>query len=185
MIKRYPLDSQRSRFTVQAFATGMLAGFAHNPKFVIRQFGGEMRLDPEIPAESSFEMTVQAASLELIDNVKEKDREEIQDQVMNEVLEVSKYPEITFASTGITLTKIANDWFRAQLRGDMRLHGVTKTQSIDVQLRRAERDLRLTGDFTLMLPDYRIKRVTALGGMIKLKDDLKFQFDLVGQETNS
>jgi polyisoprenoid-binding protein YceI len=182
MIKRYPLDLQRSRFTVQAFATGMLAGFAHSPKFAIRQFAGEMRFVPEIPAESSFEMTVQAATLELIDNVKEKDRQEIQDQLMNEVLEVEKYPLITFASTAIALTKIADDWFRAQLRGDMQLHGVTKVQSIDAQLRYVERDVRLAGEFTLMLPDYRIKRITALGGMIKLKDDLKFQFDLVGQE---
>jgi hypothetical protein len=31
----------------------------------------------------------------------------------------------------------------------------------------------------LQLPAYRIKRVTALGGMIKLKDEVRFTFDLV------
>jgi polyisoprenoid-binding protein YceI len=182
MTKRYLLDARQSRFTVQAFASGMLAGFAHSPKFAIKQFDGEMRFSPEDPGESSLSLTVKASTLDLLDSVKEKDRLEMQKTMLDEVLEVAKYPEISFRSTEVALTKIAEGWYRAQIRGDMRLHGVTNAVSIDSQLRVADRVLRLTGDWSLLLPDYKIKRVTAAAGLIKLKDDLKFQFDLAGHE---
>ncbi len=44
-----------------------------------------------------------------------------------------------------------------------------------------EDEIRLTGDCPLSQPAYRIKRVSALGGMITLKDELKLAFDLVGR----
>ena len=40
--------------------------------------------------------------------------------------------------------------------------------------------LRLRGECPLRLSDYRIRPVTALGGTIRLKDELKLSFDLVG-----
>ncbi len=37
----YVIDSRASRFTVQAFATGMLARMGHNPTIGIRDFSGD------------------------------------------------------------------------------------------------------------------------------------------------
>jgi polyisoprenoid-binding protein YceI len=183
-VKRYLLDSQRSRFSVQAFAVGLLGGVAHDPKFAIRQFDGEMRFAPESSADSSFVMTVKASSLELTGSVKERDRAEIQKTVMDEVLEANRYPEISFHSTEMAIDRVAENWYRAQIQGQMRLHGITNPLSIDSQLRLADRELRLTGEFVLLFADYRIKKVSGLGGLIKIKDELKFQFDLVGHEQN-
>jgi hypothetical protein len=45
--------------------------------------------------------------------------------------------------------------------------------------------LRLAGDFRLLLSDYRIRQVSALGGLITLKEDLKFVFDLLGAANNA
>jgi polyisoprenoid-binding protein YceI len=182
MIKHYLLDSQASRFTVQAFAAGMLGGFAHSPKLAIRTFEGELRLAPDLPAKSSFSLTVQSSSLELIDNVKEKDRVEIQKTMMEEVLETNKYGEISYRCAEFAVTRIAEGWYRAQMPGELRLHGISRPISIDSQLRLVDRDARLNGEFSLSLTDYKLKRVTALGGLIKLKDELKFVFDLVGHE---
>ena len=42
MTVRYRLDPVRSRFTVQAFATGLLSFLAHSPTFGVRDFAGEM-----------------------------------------------------------------------------------------------------------------------------------------------
>jgi len=184
-MKRYVIDSQESRFTVQAFASGMLAGFAHNPKFSVRQLEGELQFSPEDLAASSFTLTVKASSLNLTDSVKEADRQEIQRTVMEEVLEAARYPDISFRSTGFAATRIAENWFRAQVPGVMELHGKSKPLAIDTQLRFADGDVRLSGEFALSLTEYSIKRVSALGGLIKVKDDLKFAFDLVGHEMGS
>lgn len=64
MTVRYRVDPGPSRFTVQAFATGLLSAFAHSPTFAVRTYTGEA----EFP-ESGFQngrlvMTVRADSLE-------------------------------------------------------------------------------------------------------------------------
>ncbi len=67
----------------------------------------------------------------------------------------------------------------------MQLHGLTAMQQIDFQVRVSDQELRLSGEFPLSISKYKMKRVTALGGMIQLKDELKFAFDLVGQKQES
>ena len=39
--------------------------------------------------------------------------------------------------------------------------------------------LRANGEFTIRQTDYRIKLVSVAGGALKLKDELKFTFDIV------
>jgi polyisoprenoid-binding protein YceI len=187
MAVRYTFDPERSRFTVQAFATGMLSGFAHSPTFVIRAFKGDLQFEPGDPGNGSFQLTVRADALELNDKVSDKDRQEIQRAMRQEVLETSRYPEISFRSTELAVTKITDNWFRVQLKGEMRLHGVTKPHGIDAQLRLAEKECRLSGDFIISQTAFGVKRASALGGAIKVKDELKFVFDLVGhsQEAQS
>ena len=42
-VVRYTLDAARSTFTVQAFASGLLSGFGHNPTIGIRDYAGDAR----------------------------------------------------------------------------------------------------------------------------------------------
>ena len=44
---KFLIDTSASRFTVQAFATGMLSTFGHNPKIGIRDYEGEIKFVPE------------------------------------------------------------------------------------------------------------------------------------------
>jgi polyisoprenoid-binding protein YceI len=182
MMVRYTLDPASSRFTVQAFAGGMLSGFAHSPTFAIREFRGELRFTPETFADASFHLTVRADSLTVADSVSPKDREEIEGQMRREVLETAAYPEIDFQSVEITADRVADNWYRLRLKGELRLHGVKRPQPVDAQLRILEDQVRLSGQCTLLLSAYRIKRVSALGGLIKLKDELKFDFELAGRK---
>ena len=59
MTARYLLDPTHSRFTVQAFAAGMLSFLGHNPTFAVTGFAGEVTLDPAAPGEqASVRLTV-------------------------------------------------------------------------------------------------------------------------------
>jgi polyisoprenoid-binding protein YceI len=182
MTVRYTLDPAQSRFTVQAFAAGMLSAFAHNPVVTIRDFAGQMDFDPEKPQEASLEMTVKAASLEVTGSVNERDRPEIERTMRQEVLETAAYPEITFRGTALSAARVAEGWYRLQLEGEVCLHGATNRQGIDAQVRLFEDGLRLGGEFKLLQSAYRIKRVSAVAGTITLKDELKFSFDLFGRK---
>ena len=179
---RYVLEPSSSRFTVQAFASGMLSGLGHSPTFAVREFTGELRFAPDAPAEASLRVTVKADSLAVTDSVSPKDRDEIESRMRQEVLETAAHPEVVYQSTGVTADKIADNWYRLRFAGELRLHGVAKPHAVDAQLRVQDDQVRLGGDFTLAQSAYRIKPVSALGGMIKLKDELKFAFDLVGRK---
>ncbi len=60
---RYVVDGRASRFTVRAFATGLLAKMGHNPTIGIRDFSGEMTFNPEKLEAGSFRLVVKSASL--------------------------------------------------------------------------------------------------------------------------
>jgi polyisoprenoid-binding protein YceI len=64
------------------------------------------------------------------------------------------------------------------LNGELTLHGVTRSQPVSARIARNGDMLRATGDFPIRLSDYEIRPVTAAGGTIKLKDELKLWFDI-------
>lgn len=82
----YQLDSTNSKFTVQAFAAGFLAGFGHNPIIGIRDFSGEVGFSAETFADASLRFVVKAQSLLVLDDIKEKDKQEIQESMHDKVL---------------------------------------------------------------------------------------------------
>src|SRR5271156_6263315 len=89
---RYVIDSRASRFTVQAFATGLMAKMGHNPTIGIRDFSGEMRFDPDKLEAGSFRLAVKAASLSVQDDISSKDIREIERLMNQEILETPKFP---------------------------------------------------------------------------------------------
>ena len=185
-ILRYKLDAGQSKFTVQAFASGLLAGFGHNPTIGIRDFTGEAQGTSDTLAPSftdaSVRLVIKASSLAVLDEIKEKDRQEIEHAMRCDVLETAAYPEIIFQSTNITATRVAEGRYKARIIGDASLHGVTRAGLwIQAQVTVNGDDLRAQGDFTLKQTDYKIKPFSFAGGALKLKDELKFSFDLVGR----
>jgi polyisoprenoid-binding protein YceI len=181
MTMRYQFDASQGRFTVQAFARGALSALGHNPTFAVRGFTGEIDVAPDAIAQTAVHLTIQADSLALTDAVSPKDRAEIETRMRQEVLESASHPTIAFSSTEISADKIADGWYRLTITGKLSLHGVTSTQRIDGQLRLMEDEVRVSGEKTLSQAAYRIKRVTALGGMLQLHDELKVAFDLVAR----
>jgi polyisoprenoid-binding protein YceI len=181
---RYVLDAGQSRFTVQAFATGLLAGLGHNPTVGIRDFTGDARFAPGTFADASVHAVARTGSFRVLDDVKEKDRKEIERTMLDEVLEVGRFPEAVFQSTSVTTTRIVEGRYKARIIGDLTLHGVTRKGlwiMAQVAVSPESGDLRAQGEFTIKQTDYGIKLVSVAAGALKLKDELKLAFDLVGR----
>ena len=178
---RYVIDSRASRFTVQAFATGMLARMGHNPIIGIRDFSGEMQFDPDKLEAGGFRLVVKSASLSVQNDISDKDLREIERLMNQEVLETAKFPEIVYETTSISVTKMAEMLCSATLNGKLTMHGVTCNQTIVVRVALLGSMLRASGDFTLDQTDYNIKLVSVAGGALKLKDELKFSFEMVAR----
>lgn len=182
-VVRYVLDAGASTFTVQAFASGLLGGFGHDPVIAIREFTGEVRFVPGTIADASLRLVALARSLEVTGDVKEDDRQTIERTMLDEALEAAKYPEIVFQSTSATPMRIAGARSTVRIVGDASLHGVTRNGIwILARLTVNGDTLRAEGDFTLKQTDFGIKLVSVAGGALKVKDELRFAFDLVGKE---
>ena len=178
---RYVIDSRASRFTVEASATGLLARMGHNPVIGIRDFSGEMKFDPDKLQAGSFRLVIKSASLSVQNDISDKDLREIERLMNQEVLETAKFPEIVYEATSISVTKMADMLCSATLNGNLTMHGVTRNQTIVVRVALLGSMLRASGDFTLDQTDYNIKLVSVAGGALKLKDELKFSFEMVAR----
>jgi polyisoprenoid-binding protein YceI len=178
----YRLVPARSTFTVQAFAEGLFSSFGHDPVIHIRDFSGEVQFDHETLADASLKIMVDPNSLAVSDEVKEKDRLEIEQTMRGQVLETSNYKEIVFTSNNIAVNRMGKGC-RARLIGDLALHGATqKNIWISAEATIDESSLRAQGNFSLKQTDFGIKSYSAAGGTIKLKNELKFLFDLVAEK---
>ena len=157
-----------------------MSGLGHNPVVAIRGFNGDARWDPAAPLQASLRLVVLAASLAVQNDVSDKDRREMERGMQDEVLEIVRYPEIVFESTAVSAAEGSGP-VRVKIDGNLTLHGVTRAHSLPVQLAPMGDTLRANGEFALRQSDYRIKLASVAGGALKLKDELKFTFDIVAR----
>ncbi|HZY84091.1 MAG TPA: YceI family protein [Gemmataceae bacterium] len=127
-----------------------------------------------------LELTVRADSLELLDKVSASDRREIEGAMRRDVLETAAHPQVAFVSTSVSGDAAARGHYRARIVGQLSLHGVTQSHTVNAEVLLFADGTRLQGESVLRLSDYRIRPVTALGGTIRLKDELKVAFNLAG-----
>jgi polyisoprenoid-binding protein YceI len=96
-------------------------------------------------------------------------------------LETAKFPEILYEASNISVTKMADMLYSAALKGNFTLHGVSRSLPISVRVALLGSMLRASGDFSLNQTDFDIKLVSVAGGSLKLKDELKFSFEIVAR----
>jgi polyisoprenoid-binding protein YceI len=177
----YVADTRASQFTVQVFAGGLLSAFGHNPTIAIRDFSGEAQVNPE-PDRSSLKITIQAAGLAVKDDISDKDRREIERVMRQEILETRAYPEIVYECSNIDATKAAEGQFSVTLNGDLTMHGVTRSQPVPARVTLTGDSLRAFGTFSLRQTDYDLKLASVAGGALKVKDELRFSFNILARK---
>ncbi len=178
----YRIDGTGSKFIVRATATGLFSALGHNPTISIADFEGEALVDPEALEKSSLRLVIQASSLAVTDDVSDKDRAEIERRMHDEVLESDGYSEIVYECSKISASKTGDGQYWVALNGELSLHGVTRSQPVSVRVKFNGDILHAVGDFSVRQSDYEIKPVSAVGGTIRLKDELKFSFDIVARK---
>jgi polyisoprenoid-binding protein YceI len=181
-VGHYLLDKSASRFTVRAFASGMLSALGHSPTFAIRDFTGEVGFDSAAPEQASLRVRIRADSLEVTDEIKSKDRREMESTMNQTVLESSKYPAIVYESTATSAERLGEGRYKIAVKGSLSLRGVTRSLPVTAQVAINGDMLRAYGEFSMLQSSYGIPLVSVAGGTLKLKDELKFAFDIVARK---
>jgi polyisoprenoid-binding protein YceI len=141
-----------------------------------------MQFSPDALSATSLSLKVKSDSLEVTDDIKSKDREEMESTMNQRVLETAKYPEIAFLSTSVSASELGEGRYQANLNGNLTLHGMTRPIAIPTQVTLLGDMLRAGGEFPLLQSNFGIAPVSVAGGTLKLKDEIKFAFDIVARK---
>lgn len=179
---RYAIDSRASQFTVQAFASGLVAAVAHSPKIAIRDWAGHVDFVPDTVKGGKLKVVVKASSLEVLDELRESDRRQLHRVMNDEVLETAQFPDVIFESTNIEVERLKEALHRVNVAGDLALHGVINPHTFFAQVAFGVDSFRAYGEFRLLQSDYGIRVASIAGGTLKLQDELKFTFYAVARK---
>lgn len=180
---RYQLDASRSKFMAEALAGGLLWFKGHNHLIAVRDFSGEAHLDPDSIPAATLRLTAKAASLEETSDVFTPQQKEIINKELREiVLHPDQFPDITFQSTGTSGKATGNGQYDLKLNGNLTLHGVTRPIVIPTKVTVSGDELRAVGKFSINRSDYNVKATSAFHGLVRVKNRLKFTFDIVGRK---
>ena len=181
-LPRFAIARRGSSLKVHAYSEGALKMMGHDPTFTVSDFDGEVRFDPEHPDRAALDLRIDAGSLTLQDNVKDRDRKEILRAMNEEVLEVSEYPEIVFHCEDVPVQQKGDGQFEARLEGDLSLHGQTRRYTMPVNVTIMGGMLRADGETRLRQSDFGIERPKVAGGMLRVKDELTLSFNIVARK---
>jgi polyisoprenoid-binding protein YceI len=177
---RYRLDPARSTFIVRAHSGGLLWFKGHDHLIAAREFAGEARLAPDSVNTASLQLTVRAGSLaETREVFTEQQKQIINRELRQLVLEPDKYPEITFKSTSVEGT-LSGGVYKLKIAGDLTLRGTTRRVQIPAEVTVSGRELRARGDFNIDRSDFGVPATSAFHGLVRVRDRLKVSFDIVG-----
>ena len=101
----------------------------------------------------------------------------------SEVLESSKYPEVVFDGRWVVSGNPGRDVYSVKVDGSLRLHGVTNSHGFDARVTIGPETFRAHGEFMVFQRDYGINTASVAGSTLKLRDELKFSFFVVGRKT--
>ena len=179
---RFRLDPEQSKFIAHALRGGLLWFKGHEHLVAAREFSGEARLNADSLAASSLQLTVKTDSMEeTSDAFTAQQKEIINGELREIVLEPAKSPEIVFNSSRVTGKPRGNGQYDLKIAGDLTLHGVTRPIVIPVKVTVGGNDLRAIGEFSINRSDFKVKATSAFHGMIRVRDRVKFTFDIVGR----
>jgi polyisoprenoid-binding protein YceI len=180
--RSYAIDASQSTFTVFVGKAGLFSAFGHNHTIAVKSFSGRAHVPAEGLSQASLEFEVETKSLTVADKgISEKERSEIQQAMETEVLEVARFPTISFRSVSVANLKPAGAGHSLTLHGDLTLHGVTKRIAVPVTITLTPEQLRASGEVTIKQTDFGIKPYSAGLGTVKVKNELKLSFAITAK----
>jgi polyisoprenoid-binding protein YceI len=162
------VDGPHSTMTVRVFKSGFLSAFGHNHEIRAPIESGQVKESGNL----SVTLHVDARRLRVSDpEVSDDTRAQIQKTMLGpQVLDADRFPEIRFQSTEVE-SKGPDHWI---VHGKLGLHGKEHAIAVEATLKGEH----YIGSASLKQTDFGITPVTVGGGTVKVKDEVKIEFDI-------
>lgn len=181
--RSYTIDSNRSSATIEIGKSGVLSFAAgHTHEVIAPSITGTIAVDITDPTQSNIRVTIDASALKVTGKGESAaDVPKVQETMSGtQVLDVQRYPQITFASTSVAVKNRTGPTLDAMVTGQLTLHNVTRSISVPVTVRLEGDTLTATGRFSVKQSDYGIKPVS-VGGVVSVKDAVNVSFTIVSR----
>ena len=167
--EEHAIDTTRSVLKIRVFKSGIFSGFAHDHEIEAPVAEGTVHLS----ADPGVALRVKARDLRVLDpEISPSNREDVQRRMEgSEVLDIQQFPEISFESSAVQ-KKDEQHW---TVRGNLSLHGQTSPVEVEV----TEKDGHYQGSAKLRQRVFGITPIAIAGGTVKVKDEVKIEFDIV------
>jgi polyisoprenoid-binding protein YceI len=162
------VDGPHSTMTVRVYKSGFLSAFGHNHEIQAPIESGQVKES----GNPSVTLRVDARKLRVLDpEVSDNTRAQIQKTMLGtQVLDADHFPEIRFQSTEVE-SKGPDHWI---VHGNLALHGKDHPVAVEVTLKGEH----YRGSANLKQTDFGITPVTVGGGTVKVKDEVKIEFEI-------
>jgi polyisoprenoid-binding protein YceI len=173
--RTFAVDPAASRAMIEVGKAGAFSFAGHTHEVEAPIASGVVHLDAEMPARSDVRLEFNAAAMRVTGKGESADdAAKVQQTMLGEqVLDVKKFPAITFESTSVDA--------RNNVTGRLTIHGVTRPVTALVALKVDGAALTATGTFTIKQSDFGIKPIS-IGGVVKVKDELALTFSITARE---
>ncbi len=174
---RFRAEPAKSEFFIKLGKAGLFKVFGDDHVIRVNDFQCDVLLDESEMAGSSAKLSIRTSSLKVTDpNLAAEKRAEVQKRMEGpEVLDVIRFPELTFASREVK--GVGNERFRVE--GDLKIRDVSRPIGFEVTFVRVAGVPHVRGEARIRQTDFGIKPVSVAGGAVKVKDEMKIVFDVV------
>jgi polyisoprenoid-binding protein YceI len=179
----YTVMAEGSAVRVHVGKSGVF-GFAGHTHEIAARVEGTVVSDPADLARSSVSLTFDAKAIEVVPSPDEpaKDVPKVQAVMIGpEVLDVSRFPSITFRSRSVAGKQISPGVYDIQVTGDLDLHGVSRSLTLPLRVEVKGETLTATGKTVLRHSDFGMKPVSAGGGTVKVKNEIGVDYRIVAR----
>jgi len=180
--RTFTVDTQRSRALIDVGKSGAFSFAGHTHEVEAPLSSGVVHLDPDALSRSNVRLEFDAAAMRVSGKGEPPDDVPKVTQAMlgEQVLDVKKYPTITFESTSVS-GKGTPPSLDLSVAGKLTIRGMTKAVTAPVAVKLDGSMLTATGKFSFKQTEFGIKPIS-VGGVVKVKDALTITFTISARE---
>jgi polyisoprenoid-binding protein YceI len=163
------IDGNKSSLKIRVFKSGAFSAFAHDHEIEAPIAEGTI----DSSAHASVQLGMDSGKMRVLDpEIAADKRAEIQHTMQSAtVLDVEKFPDISYQSTTVT-GRGETHW---EVRGNLTLHRKSQPVTVEVSVESGH----YRGAASIKQTDFGIEPIRIAGGTVKVKDELKVEFDIV------
>lgn len=161
------IDTPDSKLTVHVSKAGLFSALGDNHDVEAPISEGVIDENAQRVA-----FVIESRRMKVLDpNLAADKRKEVQERMLGaEVLDVARFPQIKFESTGVEQAGSGH----VIVHGQLTLHGATRSMAVSVRTENGH----YLGSATLKQQEFGITPIAIAGGTVKVKDEVKIEFDI-------